>query len=84
MNIQDIIKMKDKEIKLLKEIIIKSNNEIEKLKKTIINLRMDNKEIKVTENTFLGEVYIYNFDELIDMLNKQFDFMKFEVLENER
>ena len=40
-----------------------------------------NKEIKVTDSK--GEVYIYNFDELIKMLNKQFDFMEFEVLENE-
>ena len=40
------------------------------------------KQIKVTDSK--GEVYIYNFDELIKMLNKQFDFMEFEVLENEK
>ena len=42
---------------------------------------MTGEKIKVTDSR--GEVYIYNFNELIEMLNKQFDFMKFEVLENE-
>ena len=69
--------MKENERAFLNRIIENNNKEIKNLKKLLRN-----NLIEVTDSE--NKIYYYNTKELIKMLNKQFEFMKFEIKELEK